>query len=81
MNNLEGTYRKWLWIRYKFHPDIDEVENRNIAFKKFMNQIASYCMDFGYDPDLFKQARDIKDSVHPFGVTVLYLTANYEGGL
>ena len=74
LNNLEGTYRKWLWVRYKFHPEIEEQENREIAFKNLMNQIAIYCRHFGYNAELFNQAREIKNNVYPFGVNGLYLT-------
>ena len=66
MNNLEGTYRKYLYTYYRFHSKIPEQKRRDKAFKKFMMQIAHHCRNTEYNPELFKNAREIKDVVYPF---------------
>ena len=66
IENFEGQYRKWLYIQYRFHPEIEEQERREIAFKNFMNQIAGFCRTYEYNPELFKKAREIKYKIYPY---------------
>jgi hypothetical protein len=64
LKNLEGTYRKWLYIEYRFHPDVTEADRRQKAFRNFMKQVAHHCRCNEYNPELFSKAREIKDEIY-----------------